>query len=136
MVKMTRPPVFRPATGPKAVAAQKIAKTGKYRGSSRSRGYDSRWDRLSIAFRKRHPYCLLCAQANRDTLTDLVDHIIPVVDRPDLQHEWSNLAPLCNSCHGDKARFEAEARRLGNIDILKEWVRNPESRPAQFRPMV
>lgn len=134
MVRDTRPPRFKPFSAPVAVAAQKIAKSGKYRGSPRERGYDARWDRLSVAFRKRNPFCLWCAQAGRDTLTDLVDHMIPVVDRPDLKHEWDNLMPACVTCHGRKASLETYARENGLIDLLPVWCREPDKRPIQFRP--
>lgn len=117
-----------------AIGAQKILKKGNYRGSPRDRGYDARWDRISLAFRKANPWCLFCVQASRDTLTDLVDHMIPVIDRPDLKHDWQNLAPLCVACHaGIKGRMEVYAREYGLIDHLPTWCREPEKRPAQFR---
>ena len=134
MTKNGLPPRFKiQKTAPMAVAAQKISKIGNYRGSPRDRGYDSKWDRLSVAYRKRHPYCAYCQQEGRDTLTDLVDHIIPVVDRPDLKHEWSNLISSCVSCHGKKHSLEVFARNNGLIDMLPTWCRDRESRPPQFR---
>ncbi|WP_352763718.1 HNH endonuclease signature motif containing protein [Mesorhizobium sp. M0189] len=136
MSQSSRPPRFKPFQAPTAIAVQKINKAGNYRGSPRERGYDSKWDRLSIAYRKRHTCCLFCEQRNRDTLTDLVDHILPVVDRPDLKYEWSNLAALCRHCHGIKAQLEKAARDAGNLDLLVEWVKNPLSRPFGLRPMV
>ena len=122
-------------TAPKAVAAQKIAKTGNFRGSPRERGYDSKWDRLSIAYRKRNPFCAWCSQAGRDTLTDVVDHMIPVVDRPELRHDWKNLLALCKHHHGMKFSLETYARESGLLDKLPEWCREPSSRPLQFRPI-
>lgn len=131
MAKNSLPPRFKvQKVAPMAVAAQKVAKVGNYRGSPRDRGYDAKWDRLSVAFRKRHPYCLFCAQQGRDTLADLVDHVLPVVDRPDLKHEWKNLAQLCVPCHGVKARYERKAREINSLEILEQWVRIPSSRPT------
>lgn len=132
MAKPVLPPRFKPLSAPTAIAAQKLAKTGIYRGSPRDRGYDAKWDRLSVAYRRTHPFCLLCEQAGKDTLTDLVDHIIPVVDRPGLKYQWSNLAPLCTNCHGVKGRLERTAREQNNIDILIQWVKIPSSRPYGF----
>lgn len=129
------PPRFKPSQAPTAIAVQKISKAGNFRGSPRDRGYDARWDRLSIAFRKRHPFCLWCAQAGRDTLTDLVDHVLPVADRPELRHEWSNLLALCTHHHGVKASMEIYARENGLLDKLPDWCRKPETRPVQFRPL-
>jgi len=133
MTKSSRPPRFTPFTAPTAAAAQKIAKTGTFRGSPRERGYDSRWDRLALDFRRRHPFCIFCEQAGRDTLTDLVDHIIPVIDRPELRYDWENLCSLCRGCHGRKFQMEAFARERGLLDVLPIWVRAPERRPQQFR---
>ncbi|RWN55865.1 MAG: HNH endonuclease [Mesorhizobium sp.] len=134
--KNTRPPRFKPFQAPAAIAIQKINKTGNYRGSPRDRGYDSKWDRLSIAYRKRHTCCLWCEQIGRDTLTDLVDHIIPVVDRPDLKYTWSNLMALCRHHHAQKGVMEVYARENGLLNMLPEWCRLPDKRPRQFQPVV
>jgi 5-methylcytosine-specific restriction endonuclease McrA len=116
-----------------APSAQKIAQVGSFRGSPRERGYDAEWDRLSLLFRRRHPFCIFCEQAGLDTLTDLVDHIIPVVDRPDLRYEWDNLCSLCKRHHGRKYQMEVFARAHGLLDVLPIWVKAPERRPQQFR---
>jgi 5-methylcytosine-specific restriction endonuclease McrA len=131
----SRPPRFKPQTAPLAIAAQKATETGRFRGSPRDRGYDARWDRLSIEFRRRHPFCIFCEQAGRDTLTDLVDHIVPVVDRPDLRYDWENLCSLCKRCHGKKFQMEAFARAHDLLDVLPIWVRAPDRRPQQFRSL-
>lgn len=134
MAKNILPPRFRtPVLAPTAIAAQKIAKVGRFRGSPRDRGYDAEWDRLSLEFRQRHPFCIFCEQRGIDTLTDLVDHIIPVVDRPDLRHSWENLCSLCKRCHGRKFQLEVYARAHGLLDVLPIWVRAPDRRPAQFK---
>lgn len=133
-MKNSLPPRFKvQKVAPMAVAAQKVAKVGNYRGSPRDRGYDSKWDRLSIAFRKRSPYCLFCAQRGRDTLADLVDHIIPVVDRPDLQHDWKNLMSICKSDHGVKYSMEVYCRDNDLLHMLPTWCKDRDSRPPQFR---
>ncbi|WP_413251140.1 HNH endonuclease [Shinella zoogloeoides] len=72
-------------------------------------------------------------QEQRDTLTDLVDHIIPVVDRPDLLHEWKNLWALCRYHHGRKFSLEIYARDNGLLEMLPMWCRDPTMRPPEFR---
>ncbi|MDF3208362.1 MULTISPECIES: HNH endonuclease signature motif containing protein [Mesorhizobium] len=136
VTRNSRPPRFKPFQAPMAIAVQKLVKAGNYRGSPRDRGYDSKWDRLSIAYRKRHVCCAWCAQQDRDTLTDLVDHIIPVVDRPDLKYTWSNLWALCKHHHAQKGVMEVYARENGLLNMLPEWCRQPEKRPLQFRPVA
>ncbi len=124
--------VYRPFNAPRSAAGKRVTKTGGFRGSSRERGYDARWDRLSLAFRKKHPFCAWCIQEGRDGLTDLVDHVLPVVDRPELRHEWSNLMGLCRECHGRKTSMEVYARERGELDYLPAWCSEVTNRPPQF----
>ena len=122
------PEIFR-LRGPSRVPTTRAEK----RTSPRLRGYDARWDAISIRFRRRHPFCRFCDQAGgRDVLCDVVDHVIPVVDRPDLQHDWSNLQSLCTMHHGGlKAWLEEQAREAGDIEVLTWWCSEPRSRPIR-----
>ena len=106
------------------------------RSSPKSRGYDHRWDRLSIAFRKRHPFCDECEKRGRVVLADLTGHIIPVQDRPDLRLEWKNLRPLCTKCNAVAAVMEQFARDAGLVDKLPEWCADFSKRPMKFRPVT
>jgi hypothetical protein len=134
MVKMTKPPRFKASQPPRAIAAQKIAREGRFRGSPAERGYDSKWNRLSIAYRKHAPWCEWCAQVGLDsTLTDLVDHMIPVVDRPDLVHSWKNLFSLCKYHHGRKFSLERYARDNGLLEMLPIWCKDLTKMPREFR---
>lgn len=104
------------------------------RGNSTDRGYDSIWDKLSRRFRRKKPFCRFCEQKGLEAqLADVVDHILPVADRPDLRLTWSNLQGLCGPCHGYKGRLEAYARKHDMMDMLPEWCANPESRPRRLR---
>lgn len=133
MAKELKPPRFRPFRPPTAISAQKIAKQGNFRGSPAERGYDEKWNRLSIAFRKQNPFCRWCLQMDFDGLADLVDHIIPVIDRPDLMHTWKNLQSLCRFHHGKKYSLEVYARDRGLLDQLPIWCEEIKARPPQFR---
>lgn len=123
-----RPPRFKVFQAPRATAIEKRAGSGRFRESPRERGYDARWDRLSIAFRKQNPFCAWCAQAGRDTWCELVDHIIPAVDRDDLRYEWKNLQSLCRFHHARKTQMEAYARINGLLDELPAWCADPALR--------
>ena len=118
---------------PVAVAAQKAMKTGSFRGSPRERGYDAKWDGISLRFRRLNPFCLFCSQEGRTSLTDVADHIIPVQDRPELVHDWKNLVSACISCNNKKKAWEAYARENDMVDLLPMWVKEPMTRPPQFR---
>lgn len=136
MARDDRPPRFKPFSAPLATTVQKQQRTGRHRGSPRDRGYDAHWDRLSLMFRRAHPFCLWCELAGRDTLTALVDHVLPVQDFPGLRYSWKNLEALCVPCHGLKATMEIYARANGLLMSLPEWCADPMSRPLQFRPLV
>lgn len=133
MAKTGKPPRFKVLSVPRAIAAQKIAKQGRFRGSPAERGYDEKWNRLSIAFRKQNPFCRWCLQINFDGLAQLVDHIIPVTDRPDLIHSWKNLQSLCRHHHGKKFSMEVYARDNGMLEMLPKWCEEITNRPPQFR---
>jgi predicted kinase len=48
----------------------------------------------------------MCKQSGRITAATLVDHILPLKQRPDLALAWDNLQPLCRTCHDKKTRGE------------------------------
>lgn len=125
-----RPPRFSPIRVPK-VAVPYYAP--KFRGSPRRRGYDARWDRLSIAHRRLHPFCRLCEQEGNDGLADRVDHILPRVEYPGLMYEPTNLQSLCNRHDGIKQSMEVFARKNGVLERLTLWCSSLENRPPQFR---
>lgn len=110
-------------------------KEGQPRETAARRGYNHIWSKLSARFRRKHPFCRFCEQQGFEArLADVVDHIQPVTDRPDLRLTWSNLQSLCNDHHnGLKRRLEAHAREMGQIDLLPEWCADPASRPKRLR---
>lgn len=116
------------------VGGRAVLKDERPRGNSTERGYDYIWSKLSTRFRRKHPFCRFCEQRGFEARpADVVDHIIPVRDRPDLRLTWSNLQSLCAACHAFKGKLEAHARDRGLLDLLPEWCANPESRPRKFR---
>lgn len=105
------------------------------RGSRQSRGYDRAWERLAQEHKDAEPLCRECSHRGRVTVVHLVDHIIPIRDRPDLRLAPDNLQSLCQMHHDTvKRALEAEARRLGDIEILTLWVADPSTRPVHLRP--
>lgn len=55
------------------------------------------WRRFRRWFLFRHPLCEMCGGA-----ADLVDHIEPRSQRPDLSFVESNCRPLCRACHASR----------------------------------
>ena len=98
----------------KITAKQKQKSYDKERGSRHERGYDSRWGRYSVAYRKANPLCVECKKKGIITLAQCVDHIVPV-NGPDDPLFWepSNHQGLCNDCHSIKTSTEDGG--FGNI---------------------
>lgn len=87
------------------------------RGTAAARGYDARWARYSIEFRKRHPFCgeqadgtitgkfgSQCASDGIYTHSECVDHIVPVSRAPERFWDETNHQALCLACNGFKAQ--------------------------------
>lgn len=125
-------PIFRPRQfGP----PRKSRRSERFRGSARDRGYDARWDRISLGHRRRYPFCVLCEQRGRTVLADDVDHVIPLVDGGD-KYARENRQSLCRDCHnGLKRAMEQFARKTGQVDRLPDWCLKPETRPPRFRAL-
>jgi len=73
--------------------------TQKHKTTSKERGYDSRWDRLSRRKRIHNPLCEECLRNGMVTAAEEVHHIVPIRVRPELRLEWGNLMSVCRSCH-------------------------------------
>ena len=82
----------------KTAAKQKNQADRDFRGSSRERGYDRRWDKLRNKKRQQDPLCERCLAAGRTKPMDLVHHIFPIKDGGQ-KYMWSNLQSLCKECH-------------------------------------
>jgi 5-methylcytosine-specific restriction endonuclease McrA len=61
------------------------------------RGYDATWDKLRAAFVVANPVCQRCWRVP----TEIVHHIKPIDQYPELRLDWDNLQSLCRKCHGD-----------------------------------
>lgn len=69
------------------------------RGNSSQRGYGSQWARERARFLAAHPVCSVCGKRAVH-----VDHVVP--KRRGGTDAWSNLQPLCASCHSRKTAVE------------------------------
>ena len=65
------------------------------------------WRNVSKRFRLENQTCKICEKwYKRTTIAQIVDHIIPVRERPDLLFNPSNFQALCKVCHREKTRLE------------------------------
>lgn len=89
------------------------------RGSSRDRGYGTRWDKYSRWFRQQvhcpecgrnHVLCERCQKIGRYEPSEMVDHIAPVQSADDPRMwEHSNHQGLSRACHAIKTAEDIAA---------------------------
>ena len=95
------------------------------------RGYDGEWRMLRAHILKLDNgghstvYCS-CGQ-----LATVVDHIIPIAERPDLRLDPANLRPMCKRCHDrrtiyDQGMQSGKVRRGGGCDADGNPLDPPE----------
>jgi 5-methylcytosine-specific restriction endonuclease McrA len=90
------------------------------------------WRSLRAAFRKAGWTTCVCC---RVTASALLDHVVPVQQRPSHAFDPENLQPLCKICHsrktmsidapqGDPSRYRAEKAHLADMRpvALQEWA--------------
>ena len=71
----------------------------------------ARWIALRTIVKREEPYCqsgVLCDPhgTGRRAETEVIDHIVPVRQRPDLMWERTNLQGLCKADHDRKTAME------------------------------
>ena len=77
------------------------------RSRADQRGYDYAWSLVRDRRRSLSPFCVRCEAKDLVTAVEIVDHIIPVVIRPDLRLKIANTQSLCRSCHAEKTSEDA-----------------------------
>lgn len=111
-----------------------IATPREKRESRHARGYDAEWTRIAASHMRASPVCIECERKGLASLAAVVDHKIPVRERPELRLVKWNRWSLCHFCHqGIKKRMEAYAKKAGMIDLLAEWCDDPSARPAALQ---
>ena len=73
----------------------------KHRSHDRRKGdrsfyQTSAWRNTRNAFMAAHPYCIECGKP-----ANVADHKIRIADGGS-ELDWSNLQPMCSSCHNKK----------------------------------
>ena len=75
----------------------------------------AQWQRVRRMVLHSQPLCAACAELGYSTPSDVVDHIQPVRDRPDLAFTLDNLRGLCKLCHDSaKKREEMRGHEIGS----------------------
>lgn len=68
--------------------------------------HSAAWERARAQVLSEEPLCRECMRLGLTTVATQVDHIIGLIERPDLALTRSNLQSLCTRCHGDKSGRE------------------------------
>jgi len=120
-------PCVHPGCGEYAIegkngrCADHAGEVGRWRGSTKQRGYDSDWRRFAAWFKVRHPQCVgtanppegwwrwgvddrgrprwLLRAGDCGRPTTQVHHLKKIVDFPQLRLVESNCLPQCSECH-------------------------------------
>lgn len=81
--------------------------------------YGRKWRTARGQFLAKHPLCIMCERARRDTIATIVDHIIP--HGGDLKLFWDrkNWQPLCQPHHDSTKRAQERggAETAGGVDL-------------------
>ena len=72
------------------------------RGSSTSRGYDYKWQKVRIAILTRDNWTCYKCQKKLKGADATVDHIVPLARNSSLRLDPQNLAACCRSCNSSK----------------------------------
>lgn len=132
-------PSFRRSSAPKLGAkdGERVRKRERWRGSRQERGYGREWEVLAAEYKKAvKGQCEECRRRGYLAPADVVDHMIPITDKPEVRLDWNALDCLCHSHHnGLKRRIEDYARKTGQLELIPRWMKHPETRPAQFQIM-
>ena len=79
--------------------------------------YNAKWNRMSKAFRLKHPLCVYCLQIGKTTPAEVVDHIQRHNGDLKLFNDPNNLQALCKACH-DSVKAKEEARGYLKMKLL------------------
>lgn len=75
-----------------------------FEGSTHPGNTDTRWRKLSLAYKKQHP---LCEAQGCSAPVHNVDHKVPIAEDPSGKYEWRNLQSLCKPHHDRKTTQDA-----------------------------
>ena len=78
----------------------------RQRGSRSARGYGRDWQRLRAVVLAEEPLCRFCKDAGLTVLAQVVDHVVPISEAPDLRLDRANLRSLCKSCHDRRTALD------------------------------
>ncbi|MGY3555654.1 5-methylcytosine-specific restriction endonuclease McrA [Williamsia sp. R60] len=95
---------------------RRAADTARERPASRAHQGTARWTRLSTRLRALAPFCETCGS----TKSLEVDHILPVLEFPELVYVMENLRVLCRVCNRSRGHRWTDAEAWMILQRLQE----------------
>src|SRR5262245_41229298 len=90
------------------------------RTSPRKRGYTTKWDIASRAYRLKNPLCAMCLAKGKHSLSTHTNHIIPHKGDMTLFWDSANWQSLCTHCH-NSTKQHIEKRGYSNEIGIDGW---------------
>ena len=102
------------------------------RGTAAQRGYGARWRRLRTIFLQANPLCCdpFEVHQNQPVIATDVDHVVP--RRTGGTDDWSNLQPLCHSCHSKKTTAETGRGSQISTGVEHKTARKSHARTREI----
>lgn len=69
------------------------------------------WHKIRDKRKRNNPLCQHCEERGRIKPMQVVDHITPIDEAPDLALDYDNTQSLCNFCHDVKTKADARKKR-------------------------
>lgn len=112
---------FRPKGQAVPTKADRDRRADERRGSARSRGYGSAWERARLQHLMEHPLCLGCEAVGVVEAAVLVDHVVPHLG--DMAAFWDRDGwQSCCRWHHDVVKQQLE-RRFASGEIGADALR-------------
>ena len=121
------PPVHRPPGHKTRAESERDRKRqfDRKRGKTAERGYDALWRKVRAVKLAQSPLCECDeCQAGRIRVREakVVDHIVPISERPDLRLDLSNLRSMAKPCHDKRTALE-QGFAAGPATQRPEWLK-------------
>lgn len=115
-------PTLPPSIHKKSVARrerERKIELDRKRGTRTARGYDYQWGKVRSSYIKANPMCEFCSEDGLLQEAQVVDHIVPISEAPELRLDPDNLRSLCKRCHDRRTALEQGFAKTNTRPVQK-----------------